>query len=190
MDGPSCNGAPIKDRPDELFVHAYDELRAIAAKLLRGERPGHTLQATALVHEAYLRLHPSIQGDEMPPAMFFHQILRAMECILVDHARAHNTIKRGGRLTRVPLSLTNLGEVRAGEKSCEFVSFVEALLRLEEEDPRAAEVVRLRFYAGLLNDQIAAWLGVCKRSVERDWQSARARLAYALRTECEAGANT
>src|SRR5689334_1199052 len=134
-----------------LFEKVYAELRAMAQKQMNGERSGHTLHATELVHEAYLRLQG---GDEKldygNKAHFFHAAGEAMRRILIEHARKKASLKRGGDRERTSLSLV---DAALPDHPDELLALDEALLRLEEKDPRAAEVVRLRFFAGLTIEQ-------------------------------------
>jgi RNA polymerase sigma factor (TIGR02999 family) len=161
-----------KDAPDRLLSAVYDELRAMARHRLRSERAGHTLQATALVHEAYLKLIGPAALPWQHRAHFFGACANAMRQILVEHARARNTRKRGGGST--PETLADRG---ADDTDLSLVLAVdESLERLRAEDPRAAEVVELRFFAGLEMKEIADALQTSERTVHRDWAFARARL--------------
>lgn len=153
-----------------LYQRIYDELRAMARGMLRNERAGHTLQATELVHEAYLRL---VDGDGVSwesRAHFFGAAARAMRRILVDHARRRLASKRGGEWQRVTLDPElPLGE--AGEVN--LIAIDEALERLGALDERMVSVVELRVFAGLKMHEIAAGLGVSERTVDNDWAMAR-----------------
>jgi RNA polymerase sigma factor (TIGR02999 family) len=157
------------DPQDELAAAVYATLRAIAANQMAGERRNHTLSPTALVHEAYLKL----TGDARDNGAFYHAAAEAMRRILIDHARSRGAVKRGGGWRR---SVESVEDLAANASSEDVVALDEAFLRLEAQDPRAAEVVRLRFYAGLTVDQAAEALGVSRRSVLRDWEYARAYL--------------
>lgn len=155
----------------------YDQLRSIAQQRMNEERSGHTLQATALVHEAYLRLIGDQPIAWAGRAHFFAAAAEAMRRILIEHARGRARLKRGGDEStarkRLPLSVVDL----AGEDDPqEILMLDDAICRLEEEDPDAARVVRLRFYAGLSVDETAAALGTSPSSVDREWAYARARL--------------
>jgi RNA polymerase sigma factor (TIGR02999 family) len=151
----------------------YAQLRAIANVQMNGERAGHTLQATALVHEAYARLaEAGVQWSG--PAAFYHAAAEAMRRILIDHARARRTVKRGGG--RHSLELDGVLDLASADDPRQVMALDGAISRLEQEDARAAEVVRLRFYAGLTVDQTAAALGQSRRTVLRDWEFARAWL--------------
>lgn len=160
-------------RVDDLSSSVYDVLRAIAARQMSGERAGHTLSPTALVHEAYVKLADVARADSRA---FYHAAGQAMRRILIDHARRRGAGKRGGGW-RAVMSVEGLAD-RADPQV--VVALDEAFVRLEAEDARAAEVVRLRFYAGLSVDQTAEALGVSRRSVLRDWEYARAFLLAEL----------
>lgn len=162
---------------ERLVPLVYDELRAIARAQLRQERPDHSLQATALVHEAYLRL----MADRRPPwndeEHFFRAAAEAMRRILIEHARKRGRVKRGNDPIRVELSSANLADENDLEQ---IVALDDAFQRLEEQDPRAADVVRLRFYAGLSVEETAKALNMSERTVKREWAFARAWLHDAL----------
>lgn len=154
----------------DLLPLVYDQLRALAQQRMMQERPGHTLQATALVHEAFLKL---VGPREIPwagQAHFYAAAAEAMRRILVDHARTQQREKRGGKGTRV---LLNVLDLAVAENSEEILALDEALCRLEQQEPAVVEVVRLRFFAGLSVDQTAESLGVSPRSVDRRWKFAR-----------------
>jgi RNA polymerase sigma factor (TIGR02999 family) len=161
--------------PAQLMSKVYDELRAMARQRLRSERPDHTLQTTALVHEAYLKL---IGGAALPwqhRAHFFGACANAMRQILVEHARARNARKRGGGVA--PEALGDDELVGATSEDLDLVLAVdESLDALRAEDPRAAQVVELRFFAGLEMSEIAQAMQTSERTVHRDWAFARARL--------------
>ncbi len=158
---------------DELFGLVYDELRAIAGKFMRGERSDHTLQPTALVHEAYLRLF----GKEAPRwenrAHFFGTAAEAMRRILVDHARRKLSLKRGGDHERVEVA--EIAEATRTELE-EILTLDQALSRLEALDETMARVVKLRYFAGLSVRQTADAMDISPRSVNRSWTGARAWL--------------
>jgi RNA polymerase sigma-70 factor (ECF subfamily) len=151
----------------------YNELRRVARRYLRSERPDHTLQPTALVHEAYIRLLGQREIMWQNRAHFFGVAAQLMRRILVDHARAHQAEKRGGHKQKVPLD--EALEYTA-DKSAELVALDEALDRLAARDPRQARVVELRFFAGLTEQETAELLGISVRTVKRDWDVARAWL--------------
>lgn len=163
-----------RDPSSELLPLVYEELRRLAAARLARLSPGQTLQATALVHEAYIRLvgdrDPGWQGR----AHFFGAAARAMRNVVADHLRQKGSIKRGGRMRRV-------GETTAAALSCEgaddgVLAVEEALTAFERDFPRKAEVVTLTFYGGLSTAEIAEVLSLSERTVERDWRFARAWL--------------
>jgi RNA polymerase sigma factor (TIGR02999 family) len=162
-----------RDASERLIAVAYPELRHIAAHYLRGERPDHTLQPTALVHETYARLFGSARINWKTRAHFFGAVAKEMRRILVDYARARNAQKRHGE--RVRLSLADIRAVgtRADE---DLVTIDEALMRLEKIDPRASRVVELRFFTGLNEREAAEALGISVSTVKRDWHYARAWL--------------
>jgi RNA polymerase sigma factor (TIGR02999 family) len=157
----------------ELLPLVYGQLREIARQRMANERGSHTLQATALVHEAYLRL----VGDRALPgpdrAGFYAAASEAMRRILIDHARRKKSVKRGGGATPLPLDVLDLA---VHDDPIQILAFDEALGRLAAEDARAAEVVRLRFFAGLGVDETAEVLATSRRTVLREWAFARARL--------------
>ena len=157
----------------DLIPLVYDELRRLAEARMRKERPDHTLQPTALVHEAYLRLVGGPAVDWQDRAHFFAIASRLMRRILVDHARAHHAGKRGGPEQKLALD-ENL--VLTGEKSEDLLALDEALVKLGEQDPRLVQVVEMRFFGGLSAEEIADVLGISPRTVKRDWSLARAWL--------------
>ena len=160
---------------DELLPLVYEELRMLAAQKLSHERPGQTLQATALVHEAYLRL----VGDEPQTwenrGHFFAAAAEAMRRILVENARRKQTIKRGGQIQRVDLETTVLAD--GSESSADHLILVdEALERLSRRDKVKAELVKLRYFAGLTGPQAALALGISPATADRYWRYARSWL--------------
>ncbi len=158
---------------EALLPVLYDELRALARRQMGGERAGHTLQTTALVHEAYLRLCGSMQASWEDKSHFLRVAARAMRRILVDHARRKRADKKGGDWGRIPLdSVTDLME----EASRDLVFVDEALERLAKFDARMAQMVELRFFAGLTVDEAARVLGVSRGTVKNDWLLAKAWL--------------
>lgn len=159
---------------EKLFVMLYDELHATAARLMRRERPDHTLRPTALVHEAYLRLIDQSRVDWDDRARFGHIASRAMRQILVDHARKRNALKRGGGATRITLD-TNSAAVP--DATVDVLAIHAALDALKKLDERSAEVVEMRIFGGMTLDEIAAVLGVSRRTVDGDWAFARRWLA-------------
>lgn len=156
---------------DELFPIVYDELRNLAYRFLSGESKAQTLQATALVHEAYLRLCGPDQSPWQNRAHFFGAAARAIRRILTDHARERDAQKRGGG--RKAASLDEALVVVAGEPTVNMVSLDAALTKLAGIDEQKARVVELRFFGGLTVEQTALSLGISQSSVARDWQFAR-----------------
>jgi len=164
---------------DQLLPLVYDELRRLAAQRLAHERPGQTLQATALVHEAYFRL----VGSGEPPRWegcghFFAAAAEAMRRILIDRARHKLTRKAGGGRRR--LDLDDIEPALDVENGDRLLALDEALRQLEVEDPRKAELVKLRFFAGLTGEQAAAALGVSTSTAEKDWAYARSWLRVTI----------
>ncbi len=169
-----ANTEPTLPEPDELFGRVYAELRQIARRQMGRERSAHTLQATALVHEAWMRLEKAgVDPARVDRAHFFFAAARAMREILIDHARARGRKKRCGGRRRIGLSRLDLA---ADEDPEDLLAVDEAIERLEEVDARAAGIVRLRFFAGLESVQVAELLGCSLRTVMRDWAWARAWL--------------
>ena len=163
---------------EELLGRVYAELRAVAGKRMSEERPDHTLQPTALVNEAWLRLAGREVGlGFQDRAHFFKAAAETMRRILIEHARKRGREKRGGGALRVPLSAL---DVAARAESGEILSVDEALRRLEEQDARMAEIVKLRFFAGLSELETAEALGLSDRTVRREWVLPRAWLAREL----------
>ncbi len=162
---------------DQLWVLVYDDLRAAARRELRNDRNHPTLQTTMLVHEAYVRLVGGQPVEWTSRRHFFGAAAQAMRRILVDAARERAALKRGGERRRV--ALDDAPGTWAGDRT-DVLALDEALTRLEVELPRAAEIVRLRYFAGLSIDDTAAALGVSPRAVDADWQFARAWLHRAL----------
>jgi RNA polymerase sigma factor (TIGR02999 family) len=165
---------------DRLAPIVYDELRRLARNYLRRERSGHSLQATALVNEAYLRLVDYKRMRWQDRAHFFAVSAQAMRRILVDHARRRN-LKRGAGLQR--LSLDDTAVIDEARIDADFVGLDEALEGLARFDPRKAQVVELRFFAGLSVEETAEVLNVSAVTVMRDWSTARAWLHRELRSE-------
>lgn len=158
---------------DELMPHVYQELKLLARGYLRRERPGHTLQATALVHEAYLRLAVERGESWQGRAHFLALAARLMRQILTDHARRRNAAKRGWGVEIVPIQ----EGLHVSERNGAFLPELdEALNRLAEIDARAARVVEMRFFGGLTEEEAAEVMGVSTRTIKRLWASARAWL--------------
>lgn len=171
---------------EELFALVYEGLRRLAQSRMKGERLGHTLQPTALVHEAFVRLVGGGQVAWQSRAHFFAAAGEAMRRILVDRARARARLKRGGDGRRAPgrAALSELTLSTEPEPGL-MLLLDDALAQLERDDPQAATIVRLRFFAGLSVAEIAEALGVSPRSVDRDWAYARARLHQLMRAASE-----
>ena len=166
--------------PDRVLPIVYAELRRLAAGYLRRERPGHTLQPTALVHEAYVRLLDQRQVDWANRAQFVGLAAVMMRRILVNHARDRVAEKRGGGAEHVPLTLSG-DDIGAGE--VDVLDLHEALTRLSDLDARKGQIVELKFFGGLTTDEIADTLRVSAATVERDWKFARAWLYRAVSGE-------
>lgn len=156
--------------PERLMPLVYDELRRLARTFLSRERDSHTLQPTALVNEAYLRLVDQTRVNWQNRAHFYGIASRLMRRVLIDHARAHATEKRGGSAIR--LSLDDM-QVPVEERAASFVALDEAMKRLEQMDERKCKVVEMRFFGGLSDEEIAEVLGITTRTVLRDWKTAR-----------------
>ena len=192
-----CRAIPADPRPDQtitdllaasrrgdaaafeqLLPLVYDELHAIAARHMRGERPDHTLQPTALVHEAFLRLSGADVsfGDR---THFIRAASQAMRRVLVDHARARNAAKRAGNL-RITLDESLVAH---DDRVVDLLVLDDALNRLAAAEPRWARVVELRFFGGLEITEVATALDISPATAKRDWRFARAWLAKALRDE-------
>jgi RNA polymerase sigma factor (TIGR02999 family) len=167
LDGPGP-GEPV----DALTESLYRELREIAARQLRSERPDHTLQPTALVHEAYLRLSRQDSVKWENRTHFLAIASRQIRQILVDHARAKGRSKRGGDQTRVTLQT----DVAAAEKPVDLLDLEDALQRLDEFGETHGQIVELKFFGGLTEPEISTVLGISERTVRRRWLFARSWL--------------
>ena len=159
---------------DKLMPLVYEELRRQASRYLRKERSNHTLQTTALIHEAYLKLIDQKNVEWQNRAHFFAIAAQAMRRILVDYARERHRAKRGGAAEN--LSLEKAAFIVSKEKSLDLVALDEALTRLSKFDERQARVVELKFFSGLDIDETAEVLGVSNATVRRDWNMAKAWL--------------
>ena len=171
----AANGEPRA--AEQLFPLIYNELRALAQNQMARERSDHTLQATALVHEAYMKLVKNVDINWTGRGHFYIAAAGAMRRILVDHARTRGAIKRGGDWNNVSLNLNDLAEGRGLD---ELLGIDEELTRLAAEDPQAAQVVHLRFFVGLSVNDTAKALDIAPRSVDRQWQYAKAWLKSRL----------
>ena len=166
---------------DQLLPLVYDELRQLAAQRLTQEKPGQTLQATALVHEAYLRLVDVERAQHWDSrGHFFAAAAEAMRRILINRARDRGALKRGGNWRRVDFDAIS---DPLATSDADLLDLNEALERLGRDFPQAAQVVRLRFFAGVTLDEAAAALGISARSADRQWAFARAWLLRSLRAE-------
>jgi RNA polymerase sigma factor (TIGR02999 family) len=159
-----------------LMPLVYEELHHIACRYLRHERPGHTLQSTALVHEAYVKLVDQRRVDWQNRAQFYGLAAQAMRRILVDHARARDREKRGAGAPRVALDAVDPAAPAAEVHPADAIALDRALERLETFDPGQARIVELRFFAGLTVEETADILGTSPSTVKREWTLARAWL--------------
>jgi RNA polymerase sigma factor (TIGR02999 family) len=163
---------------DRLFPLVYEELRRVAHRALRGERTGHTMGTTGLVHEAFIRLADQTRLEVHDRAHFYGVAARAMRHILVDYARRHRASKRGGP----ERNIVALDEALVGveERADALLALDEALTELERVDPRLAQVVQCRFFGGLTEEETGEVLGVTARTVRRDWLKAKGWLHHHL----------
>lgn len=166
-------GAGDRRAAEELLPLVYEQLRALARERMSRERPGHTLQATVLVHEAYLRLVGDRRVAWAGRAHFFAAAAEAIRRILLDHAKQRRRAKRGGRSRQVVVSVVDLA---VEDDPAEILGLDEAICRLERQNARLSQVVRLRFYAGLSVEDTGRALGLSARTVKRRWSYARAWL--------------
>jgi len=162
-----------RDALDQLLPLVYDELREMAASYLRRERPDHTLQPTALVHEAWLKLADDTQLDPQNRAHFFGIAAQVMRRVLVDHARRQMAEKRGGDIPKLSLD-ENLDA--AEERAVELIALDDAMHELAAFDPQKSRIVELRFFGGLSVEETAQVLGVSAVTVNRQWRMAKAWL--------------
>jgi RNA polymerase sigma-70 factor, ECF subfamily len=169
-----------QEAASKLMPLVYNELRRLARGYMRRERPDHTLQATALVHEAYLKLVKQRSVDWQGRSHFFGIAAQLMRRILIDHARGHLREKRGGAQEVLPLDEALVFSPR---QSAELVRLDEALERLAKLDPRQSKIVELRFFGGLSVEESAGFLGISPKTVKRDWSMAKAWLRSELRQE-------
>ncbi len=173
-----CDGD--ESAPDKLFPLVYAELKRTARRFMRKETPGHTLQTTALVNEAYLRLIDQTRVHWQNRAHFYAIAATVMRRILVDHARSHARVRRGGGAGKISLDeVATLSDERAAE----LLALDEALQSLAQVDARRSQVVELRFFGGLSNSEIAEVLKIAPNTVMRDWNMARAWLYREMRRE-------
>jgi RNA polymerase sigma-70 factor (ECF subfamily) len=173
-EGPFEEGSPNAAKLAELV---YDDLRAVAHRYFRHERPGHTLQPTAVVHEAYMRLVDASRIEWQGRTHFIAVGAKVMRRVLVDYARARNRERRGGG--QKPVALEN-AVAPLGLEDVDGIALNEALERLAQLDPRQARIVELRFFGGMTVEDVARTLDVSKRTVEGDWTHAKAWLRSEL----------
>src|SRR5262249_47681985 len=150
----------------QLLVQVYDQLRAIARARLSHESPGHSLQATELVHEAYLKLRDNLSARDADRGRFFYLAAEAMRQILIDNGRTMARAKRGGGAKR---SSSDVAELAADQNPDEILALDEAIGRLERQEPDSARIVKLRFFAGLTVAEVAAITGLSERTIKREW---------------------
>ena len=158
---------------EELLPLVYEELRRLASQKMSQEAPGHTLQATALVHEAYIRLVGPNAPSWSSRAHFFAAAAEAMRRILIENARRKQRLKHGVNRQRVDLDDI---DITVEGSSIDLIALDEALSKLAKEDPAAADLVKMRFFAGLTLDQVAAVMGISRRTADRNWAYAKAWL--------------
>lgn len=156
----------------QLLTLVYDELRRLAAQKIANEKPGHTLQPTALVHEAYMRLVGGLNGQTTWSSRnsFFAAAAEAMRRILIDRARHNGRVKRGGAAKRIDVSPDDLAAPVTDDR---LLDIDEALTRLEKDHPDKAQLVKLRFFAGMTNAEAAAVIGISPATAQRHWTFAR-----------------
>ena len=163
---------------DRLLPLVYDELKAVAARYMQGERSDHTLQPTALVHEAFLRINQLQSTQWKSRSHFCGVAAHIMRRVLIDHARGHDAQKRGGQSSRLVLQDSN--HPLAGDPGVDLLDLDAALTRLAEFHPRHSQVVEMRFFGGLSVEETAALLNVSTSTVKTDWRMARAWLLAQL----------
>jgi len=166
---------------DALVPLVYDELRRIARRCLAGQRGNHTLQPTALVHEAYLRLARRDSVDWQDRIHFFALSAQIMRQILVDHARKHSAAKRGGNTVMLPLDENS----SVAQKSLDLLALDDAMKRLADLDPRQCQIVELRFFGGLSIEETAKAVKVSPATAKREWATARLWLRHAMTSGTE-----
>lgn len=161
---------------DELIPLVYDELRRVAGRYMRREGQDHTLQTSALVNEAYLRLIDQKNVQWQNRAHFFGVAAQLMRRILVDHARSRSRVKRGGGAQMVSLA----DQAGVSKEAEEVIALDDALTNLAEMDPRKSQIVEMKFFGGLTTEEVAEVLKITTRTVEREWRKARAWLNRAI----------
>jgi len=179
-DGPTEGGTSAASQTDELLSRVYDELRRIAAHRLGQERPDHTLRPTELVHEAYVQLARNERIEWRDRAHFFGSAAETMRRILIDYARRRGRAKRGAGVRTIPIDLIDVAT--EGDPN-EILALDHALKQMETMDAQMAQVVKLRFYAGLTVEEVARLLGISTSTVKREWSVARAWLYRTLSGE-------
>jgi RNA polymerase sigma factor (TIGR02999 family) len=170
-----------KGAKDKLFELVYSELRRRASAYLRRERRGHTLQTTDLVHEAYFKLVDQKKVQWQDRAHFFHIAAKVMRRILVDHARKHRALKRGGG--QIKISIEDDSTIVAEERPDELIAVDAALEKLAVMDERQSEIVELRFFGGHTIEQTAEILAISVATVKREWRPAKAWLAREIKQQ-------
>ena len=170
---------------ERLIPLVYDELRRLARQYLQRERSDHTLQATGLVHEAYLRLVDQSSVTWQNRAHFFGVAAQAMRRILVDHARSHRAEKRGGDREKLEFDEALLP---SGERAVDLIALDDALRALEKLDARQSQIVELRFFGGLTNEEIGEALDISPRTIKREWRLAKAWLRRQISGEDDGNA--
>ena len=166
---------------EDLLPLVYEELRRLAAVRMAQEAAGQTLQATALVHEAWLRMVRDGERTWQNRGHFFAAAAEAMRRILIENARRKSRLKRGGNFVRVDIAEINLAETTPDDK---VLMIDEALEKLEAEDPEKAQIVVMKFFGGLTNQEVAETLGITERTVERRWAFAKAWLFSTVQEGC------
>ena len=183
LQSASGGGCPVSA---ELLPLVYDELRNLAQKRLAREAPGQTLQATALVHEAWISLAGNEERSWIDRGHFFRAAAQAMRHILVDRARAKASLKRGANPEIIDIEGLDIADTTIDER---VLLVDEMMTRLEQVDPESVRVITLKFFGGLTNKEIAAMDGVAERTVERYWAFARAKLLRMIREEAREGSS-
>ena len=172
----ACRGGDVRAY-DQLFELVYPELRRIAGRLSQRERPGHTIQSTALVHEAYLRIAGHSEKDWQNRAHFFAVAARVMRGILVDYARARQTAKRSAATLAVGAPE---GSARTAREEVNLIDLDDALQALETRDPQQCRIVEMRYFAGMSTEETASVLRISVSTVKRDWLMAKTWLRRQL----------
>lgn len=170
---------------EEVMPRVYDELHRLANHYFRAERPGHTLQATAILNEALLRLVERQDIDWQNGAQFIGIAARMMRRLLVDHARERKALKRGG--AEPALSLAEVADLKANHRTPDLEALDAALEKLQKLDPDKVKIIELRFFGGLTNVEIAQYLGVSEATVVRQWRRAKAWLFGELKEDLGIG---